>query len=679
MGSQAQSKQNLSSQHSRQAELAQKRSPTAAHQAAPGPERPLGALAALNPELLQPQDLHLLQRTAGNQAATALVQAKLVVGPAGDIYENEADRIAEQVTERRFSTPAGLAVAAARVTPLAANEGGIEVSGALEARLRAGESGGAPLPADLRRQMEERFGRDFGGVRLHTDSLAEQLNRELRARAFTHGRDIFLGRKAADPATPAGQRLLAHELTHVVQQTGQAVSASAVQAPIQRLRENEDPEFLRRLRRIRQEANPDDEEALANYDEQISAFDPKNKAFQQKRIGERSQEIREVSDIIQDRQSLNDPKYQAFMQRRINQRGQEAQNAGTSGARKTGWGALEYRELRREAARNRQGGVLEDIGDNWLNAYTGYAGSAISLGGNISGTVSAYDDKNKGAAYVGSGLGILGGTISSVSSGLQLASSFSKMSRAQRLMSSKSRAARMMGRDLSDEVSQGALEQSFGLLGGLTGIGGSTASIFSTADTENKTAAGFGIGLGAASATFNVANEGASLFGVGRKYSRGAQRSKAAATFAAENKDEELKAMASRTQKSQKSGWSLFGNVLKSGLNVGANVLNVISSVIPDSGLLKGGLALAGTVAGGTGSVVGGLQTEIEREKGSKLKKQASTDAGALLGKLQNGDAGAAKFASDVLEIPGADKLAEEDPDTLKELIASRMTQFAAT
>jgi hypothetical protein len=66
--------------------------------------------------------------------------------------------------------------------------------------------------------MEPRFGADFSGIRVHAGSEAAQLNQVLGARAFTHGQDIYLGAGAEAPGSEAGNRLLAHELTHVVQQ-----------------------------------------------------------------------------------------------------------------------------------------------------------------------------------------------------------------------------------------------------------------------------------------------------------------------------------------------------------------------------------------------------------------------------------------------------------------------------
>lgn len=87
-----------------------------------------------------------------------------------------------------------------------------------ESLAKPGRSGGARLPSALRSDFERRFGEDFGTVRIHTDSAGHRAARDWGARAVTHGDVIAFARGAWAPGTPAGQRLIAHELAHVVQQ-----------------------------------------------------------------------------------------------------------------------------------------------------------------------------------------------------------------------------------------------------------------------------------------------------------------------------------------------------------------------------------------------------------------------------------------------------------------------------
>lgn len=87
-------------------------------------------------------------------------------------------------------------------------------------------SGGQPLDRNTRAFFEERFGHDFGRVRVHTDARAADSARAVNAYAYTVGQDVVFGAGRYEPATSAGKRLLAHELTHVVQQGNKAPGAA---------------------------------------------------------------------------------------------------------------------------------------------------------------------------------------------------------------------------------------------------------------------------------------------------------------------------------------------------------------------------------------------------------------------------------------------------------------------
>lgn len=166
-----------------------------------------------------------LQRSAGNQAVAALLehaQTKLEVGAVDDPLEHEADAVADQVVAAiRSGVPAGAtATPVARSIRRRANNGatgGGAVSPDTE-RAIGSSSGGAPLPSTTRERLESAFGADFGDVRVHTGAQAAGLNDHLGAQAFTVGSDIFFRGDVPSATDP----LLAHELTHVVQQRGGA-------------------------------------------------------------------------------------------------------------------------------------------------------------------------------------------------------------------------------------------------------------------------------------------------------------------------------------------------------------------------------------------------------------------------------------------------------------------------
>lgn len=212
--------------------------------------------AVARPSLASLHDAVQMQQRYGNRAVQrwlsgGSVQAKLTVSPADDRSEREAGRVAEQVMEHQGQAPEGvqrqpLAGAISRLAQPAANENDALLRQALdddtlkrapEAGSRVGRAGGPvadttragidqargggqPLPDRVRQPMETAFGADFSSVKVHTDSRANALNESLSARAFTTGRDVFFRQGEFSPASRVGQKLLAHELTHVVQQGG---------------------------------------------------------------------------------------------------------------------------------------------------------------------------------------------------------------------------------------------------------------------------------------------------------------------------------------------------------------------------------------------------------------------------------------------------------------------------
>lgn len=106
-----------------------------------------------------------------------------------------------------------------------AGKGAAETEAApeLEQSIQRSRGGGQALDNEVRSQMEPAFDADFSGVRVHTGAQSNTLNRELNARAFTTGQDVFFRQGAYNPGSSSGRELIAHELTHVVQQNGDKV------------------------------------------------------------------------------------------------------------------------------------------------------------------------------------------------------------------------------------------------------------------------------------------------------------------------------------------------------------------------------------------------------------------------------------------------------------------------
>lgn len=183
------------------------------------------------------------------------VQTKLAVGMPGDRYEQEADAMADRVTEGNYkqssiSDSGGIGLQkkplARQITPLTGasavqsfEETSEEVQAQSDSNTYADESfetdlanasgAGAPLADATRNRMEDGFGADFGNVRTHTGADAVQLNRKLGSQAFTHGNDIYFNEGKYAPGTREGDHLLAHELTHTIQQGGSGIQPKIIQ------------------------------------------------------------------------------------------------------------------------------------------------------------------------------------------------------------------------------------------------------------------------------------------------------------------------------------------------------------------------------------------------------------------------------------------------------------------
>jgi len=181
-----------------------------------------------------------------------VIQHKLEINTPGDAREMEADRIADSVIaggetsgQREFQTlgtapPAPPLVTSIRLKPVSAsgssrNNQAFRPEEAIEDRIVASRRTGSPLGGATLRFMEDRFGTDFSDVRIHSDPASHSLAQSLHAYAFTTGRDIFFANGQYRPGTRNGDHLLAHELSHVIQQTG-AVQRTSV-TRVQRLGE----------------------------------------------------------------------------------------------------------------------------------------------------------------------------------------------------------------------------------------------------------------------------------------------------------------------------------------------------------------------------------------------------------------------------------------------------------
>jgi hypothetical protein len=174
------------------------------------------------------------------------IQRKASISSPGDAFEREADSVADRVM--RMAAPAPRAVAPLAIQRKCAkcedddkasiqtkSVSGMTAGASFDTGMatRAIERGGVPLSRELRSYFEPRFGHDFSRVRVHTDGEAAHAALSVQARAYTLGRDIVFGAGQYAPSTSVGRHLLAHELTHVVQQRNgaRAVQRRAANCP----------------------------------------------------------------------------------------------------------------------------------------------------------------------------------------------------------------------------------------------------------------------------------------------------------------------------------------------------------------------------------------------------------------------------------------------------------------
>lgn len=165
----------------------------------------------------------------------SFIQPKLNINQPNDIYEHEADAMADKVTrmpanknEAAFFQPANISFLQRKCTHCEDEEklqmksegspsGGMGVPLIVHDVIK---SSGQPLDAGTRGFMESRFGYDFGNVQVHNDSLAHQSSADINALAYNNGNHVVFGAGQYQPDSNPGLQLLAHELVHVVQQSG---------------------------------------------------------------------------------------------------------------------------------------------------------------------------------------------------------------------------------------------------------------------------------------------------------------------------------------------------------------------------------------------------------------------------------------------------------------------------
>ncbi|MEH1801632.1 MAG: DUF4157 domain-containing protein [Nostoc sp.] len=185
---------------------------------------------SLEPEVIKEKPLvHDISRISLRRP-----QPQLTVSQPKDQYEQSTDWVinepkinlgemgSQDIMQRKCAACEQEGEIQTKLSLQTATDGSIQTENNIESQLNSSKGGGSPLSAEVRDFMEPRFGNSFDNVRVHTDSNAVQMSKSLGAQAFTHGSDVYFGAGKS----PGNNELTAHELTHVVQQTGKVQKQS---------------------------------------------------------------------------------------------------------------------------------------------------------------------------------------------------------------------------------------------------------------------------------------------------------------------------------------------------------------------------------------------------------------------------------------------------------------------
>ncbi|OKH17742.1 hypothetical protein NIES208_07925 [[Limnothrix rosea] IAM M-220] len=275
------------------------------------------------------------------------IQTKLTIAKPNDKYEKEADHVAAQII-KQIQTPQITSLEKEQpqqkkatnqqlpnITPL--NFPNLQSKGdrpsshhtaSLETAINQARGTGQKLPNFLKPKMEQAFGHDFSNVRIHNSSNADHLNHSIRAKAFTTGQDIFFRKGQYQPHSHTGQTLLAHELTHVVQQ----------QSPSSRIQTKKDPVETTVTQ------NRDDNVELGHLETIIRTI---------------NQKIADIQQMIDDMDDLNDQaQWQGKLDNLLAGVGRDAKHWGSGSNMTLGDG---LRTWSRDWGIARTGGLLADL------------------------------------------------------------------------------------------------------------------------------------------------------------------------------------------------------------------------------------------------------------------------------------------------------------------------------
>lgn len=159
------------------------------------------------------------------------IQAKLEIGASDNVHEQHADAVAKKVVSGEDASTLVKNQPSVNTISAKSEDGSLTGTDQLQTTLNSSKGGGQNLDTNTQNEMGEKMGADLSDVKIHTDSKAHEMSEGINAKAFTHGQDIYFKQGNFNTTSTEGKSLLAHELTHTVQQKG------GIQPKIQRVSE----------------------------------------------------------------------------------------------------------------------------------------------------------------------------------------------------------------------------------------------------------------------------------------------------------------------------------------------------------------------------------------------------------------------------------------------------------
>jgi Domain of unknown function (DUF4157) len=188
------------------------------------PEEVQRTLDEINARLNRAMEHVALSRANRAAAAELEIHAKLEISTPEDAHEKQADEFAESVAMNKPEQSTQISKKQVDdVSTKSEGESGLTTSPDFDSKLQSTKGQGEKMDETVKAKLESHTGTDLSGVNVHTGSTANELSKDINAKAFAHGQDIYFKEGQYNPQSAEGEKLLSHETMHTLQNGGQAV------------------------------------------------------------------------------------------------------------------------------------------------------------------------------------------------------------------------------------------------------------------------------------------------------------------------------------------------------------------------------------------------------------------------------------------------------------------------